>query len=141
MKAPAPLKLARIATAAPCANCPFRRDVSPFLRPARVRQIVDAAVDQGQHFVCHKTVNYARKRSADLGRRACAGFLILAERSGFLAGIQFVQLAERLAGITFAELRGRSLVYASAEAMIAAHEAAEARPRPRRGDKLGAVRR
>lgn len=120
-----PLKPTAIATARPCANCPFRRDVWPFLRAARVREIYEAAKQRGEHFVCHKTVDYAVVDGLDLGRLACAGFLILARRSGLFPGLQIVQLAKRLAGVNFRSLKGGEVVYRSFGAMIDRHQRSE----------------
>lgn len=125
------MKPTRIAVSKPCGNCPFRSDVEPFLRPARVRAIHRAAVKSGEHFVCHKTVNYSLEPDVlDVGRRACAGFLILCRRDGVLGGLQFVQLAERLAGIDFDSLLpDDSSVYESWPLCIEAHERAEGKGR------------
>ena len=43
----------------PCANCPFRTDIRPFLRRDQAQQIADSLLDQQQTFACHKTVDYS----------------------------------------------------------------------------------
>jgi len=123
------MKPTKIAVSTPCYNCPFRADRLPFLRAARVREIWNGA-KFGDHFVCHETVDYNAPRGKDFGRRACAGFLIVAQRSDYYFGLTVVQLAERLAGVSF-DLRGQESCYLSAAAMIEAHDRAEATP-PRR---------
>lgn len=130
-----PLKATRIATSRPCANCPFRADVPPFITAARVREIRDAAKNFGQHFVCHKTVDYDAPPGDDMDRRACAGFLLVCAGSRLLGGLQIVQLAERLAGVMFDALQGADVVYPHFTAMLAAHRRAEGRRRhARTGD-------
>lgn len=51
------MKPTQIAVSKACAACPFRWDVRPYIRASRVVEIMDAAA-QGQHLVCHKTVDY-----------------------------------------------------------------------------------
>lgn len=123
------MKLTKLATSKPCAHCPFRNDVRPYIRTSRVREIWEAA-KRGDHFVCHETVDYDLPADApDPGRRACAGFLIVARRDGLLNGLTYVQLAERLARVSFSKLNGREYVYRSAADMIAAHERGESHGR------------
>jgi hypothetical protein len=40
--------------AQPCRNCPFRNDIRPYLRPDRIREIVESLF-AGQSFPCHLT--------------------------------------------------------------------------------------
>lgn len=118
------MKLTKLAVSRPCGHCPFRSDVRPFIRTARVREIWEAA-KRGDHFVCHETVDYDLPADApDPGRRACAGFLIVARRDGLLDGLTYVQLAERLAKVSFHKLNGHDYVYRSVAHMIDAHEKA-----------------
>lgn len=117
------MKQTAIAVSRPCAQCPFRRDVVPFLRLGRVREIVDRARRHGEHFVCHETVDYSKPtQTLDPGRRACAGFMILARRSEIFDGLQLVQLADRLVGLKAWHFRGAESVYASAADMLEAHK-------------------
>lgn len=122
MRRPLKLKPAGIMVSRPCALCPFRRDVAPFLSPARVEEIWEAA-RWGTHFVCHETVNYEAPEAMPKPehRRACAGMLLVARNSGLAEGLQIVQLAERLAGVTLDHLRGKACVWPSHMAMIEAH--------------------
>lgn len=118
---PADIKAATICVAVPCENCPFRQDVIPYLRQARVREIWHAATRHGLHFVCHKTVNYDAPADEDFGRRGCAGFMILAHREKIADGLALVQIADRLTGHKFDNLRGADKVYPSFNAMMEAH--------------------
>lgn len=117
------MDLKNIATLRPCDNCPFRSDVVPFLRYARVAGIY-ADAKRGQHFVCHKTVDYTKKSSK--AQRAhvkmCAGFAILCRRDGLLGGLTIVQLAERLLKVTYDPVKtGTAKVYESFITMLDAH--------------------
>jgi hypothetical protein len=61
----------------PCANCPFRSDVTPYIREDRVREIKDGLV-RGE-FPCHKTTVNAGdgERVSTDDSIHCAGALIL----------------------------------------------------------------
>lgn len=122
MTAPrADIKAASICVSTPCPLCPFRHDVVPYIRAERVQEIWDAA-QRGTHFVCHETVDYDLPDGAqDPGRRACAGFMVLAHREGIAHGLTIVQVAERLTGHRFDALRGAATVYATVAAMVEAH--------------------
>ena len=116
------MKAATICVAAPCDNCPFRQDVVPYLRLSRVQEIWHIATRHGTHFVCHKTVNYdLPSGTLDPGRRACAGFMVLAHREGIADGLALVQIADRLTGHKFDTLRGAHTVYPTITAMLEAH--------------------
>lgn len=75
---------------APCKDCPFRRDVHPYLRPARVQQILDSILRRDENFPCHKTIEVSdvdpadgdwdetfRPLKNDENEAFCAGALIL----------------------------------------------------------------
>jgi len=114
------MKASQICVSKPCKLCPFRRDVVPYIQLKRVEEIWREARLYGEHFVCHETVNYDEP-ARDINRRACAGFMILAKNEGIDDNLTIVQLADRLAGITFDNLRGSGTVYPSVEAMLAAY--------------------
>ncbi|HTE35737.1 MAG TPA: DUF6283 family protein [Reyranella sp.] len=117
----------------PCSECPFVADVAPFLHPERVRQILEG-LRRGEHFICHKTIDYTRPEGApDQGRKVCAGMVLLMQKEGGLANVQIVQLAERLLAQSFDGVheQKRHPVYASAKAMQASHDKPRTRP-PRR---------
>ena len=65
----------------PCSQCPYRRDVKPFLTPERGEELAYHAQNPYNVFHCHKTLEhsddceggtYAGERS-----KICAGFLTL----------------------------------------------------------------
>jgi len=64
----------------PCANCPYRQDVKPFLHPQRGAELAYICQSKYSTFHCHKTLEhdddngdtYAGKNS-----KVCAGFLSL----------------------------------------------------------------
>jgi hypothetical protein len=69
-----------VVTAAPCAKCPFRRDVPIYLRLGRRREIARHLIDGGS-FACHATVDYDPDEEGegldddydDSGASMCAG--------------------------------------------------------------------
>ena len=75
----------------PCAKCPFRNDIPPFLREDRVWEIADSLVNA--EFPCHETVDYDDEQwyndDEEKGgsffiptgdEKHCAGALILLEK-------------------------------------------------------------
>lgn len=69
----------------PCAHCPFRNDIEPFLVPARIREIERSLVRSG--FPCHKTTSHDDEDEFNGapyiphgGEIHCAGALILLEK-------------------------------------------------------------
>jgi hypothetical protein len=112
-----------LAISRPCEHCPFRHDIVPFLSKARMQSIRDDA-RQGQHFVCHETVDYGGEPAKI--RRACAGFLLLCRREkwhGFKLydTLPYVQLAARLGGVDL-DLRGADKVFKSFDDAINAQD-------------------
>ena len=66
----------------PCAHCPFRTDVKPFLHPERAADIAYSAGNRYSDFRCHKTVDYSHVDDEGEGRvtaksRTCAGFFAM----------------------------------------------------------------
>jgi len=88
----------------PCAQCPFRRDVAPFLTVGRVVELEDALVRQQQTFACHKTVDYDNESDEhdedgepiDFSddEQHCAGAMILLEKLD--KPNQMMRIAERI---------------------------------------------
>lgn len=79
----------------PCANCPFRNDIQPYLRPERVEEIEHSLVRS--EFPCHKTIKYTDQHWH--GRETpktehCAGALILLEK--IEQPSQMMRIAERI---------------------------------------------
>lgn len=91
---------------APCAKCPFRKDIPIYLRPERREEIVEALRD-GLSFPCHESVDWHEAESDDDepyyegGETECAG----AVKALLAAGgtTQMTRIAERL-GIADADV-------------------------------------
>lgn len=69
----------------PCAHCPFRRDVEPFLHPERAEEIAYSAQNPYSEFHCHKTIDYDEDDGEGLvtdKSLICAGFLALQVNEG-----------------------------------------------------------
>jgi hypothetical protein len=99
----------------PCANCPFRTDVRPFITAARVREILSTDGD----FPCHKTVTFDEDDedggTINTGKeQMCAGFLILLEHEQ--CPNQMMRIAERLGLYDPSKLRMDAPVYKSRRA-------------------------
>src|ERR1041385_6471860 len=109
----------------PCANCPFRTDIRPYITVARVREILSS---QGE-FHCHKTIEVgdsANDRDETWGEvlddtkaQVCAGFLICLEHDE--APNQMMRIAERLGLYDASKLRMDAPVYRGMDAAIRAH--------------------
>ena len=80
----------------PCAECPFRCDIRPYLTAERAREIISAIVPGQQTFACHKTVDYEQDSDGvvDNDSQHCAGALILLEK--IERPNQMMRIAERL---------------------------------------------
>lgn len=110
------------AMTSPCDNCPFRSDVKPYIRAARVVEIRQSLMRS--EFPCHKTVEYdddgdAVRSNAEIH---CAGALILLEREG--QPFQMMRIAERLGIYDASKLNMDAPVYESFNAMVKAHRKA-----------------
>lgn len=90
----------------PCAKCPFRSDIRPYLSAERVEQIEQEVIDEQKDFYCHATVDYSEDENEDdeesgQGRIAddslvCAGMMILCEKME--RPTQMMRISERLGG-------------------------------------------
>jgi hypothetical protein len=104
----------------PCDNCPFRRDVVPYLTTARAREI---AFTEGE-FPCHKTT-VEDESSEDGGNIAtedskhCAGFLIMRENAGHPN--QMMRILERIRVYDRTRLDMDSPVYDGPDEMVEAY--------------------
>lgn len=92
---------------APCKTCPFRKDKPFYLAPGRRREIAEA-LQGGDTFYCHDTVQYDDdlEDPPDVhGSQHCAG----AAKSIMLSGgtTQMMRIDERLGGIRLDELEKR----------------------------------
>jgi hypothetical protein len=84
----------------PCAKCPFRSDVEPYLQLERAQEIAANLRDTGV-FHCHKTTDLDGGFDDDSGEytpsgqeQQCAGATILQEHDGQLG--QMLRIAERI---------------------------------------------
>lgn len=95
----------------PCAQCPFRTDIKPYLRPERAEEIGEALL-AGQTFTCHKTVDYDLIEEDDEGCEThylggdkdqhCAGAMIFLEAQE--RPNQLMRIAERFGGYDYTKL-------------------------------------
>ena len=107
----------------PCPKCPFRSDIRPYLRPARVREITESLA-RGE-FPCHETVAYNDDGEGVITKKSqhCAGALIVIERMERPS--QMIRIMERLGFYDRRMLNMRAPVYASFTAMIRAAQREE----------------
>ena len=64
----------------PCKDCPFRRDVRPFLHPDRAFDIASSASNPYNSFTCHKTLEHDDDHDdgfVGASSKECAGFLTM----------------------------------------------------------------
>lgn len=109
----------------PCRDCPFRSDVTPFLRAGRVKEILDDIILRGDnHFHCHKTIEYGENDNGDETHgkersQVCAGAMIMQERAGRPSVL--ARLGRLFGAYDPAKLNMNAPVYETPQAMIAAH--------------------
>lgn len=85
---------APFAAVRPCKHCPFRNDITPFLRPERAADIA-ASLQRGEDFPCHSTVDYSQTSAGDASNAArCAGAMIICEKTD--RPTQAMRIGERL---------------------------------------------
>jgi len=111
----------------PCGDCPFRNDITFYLRPERVEEILEAISGQQQAtFTCHKTTGYDDESGETLETKDsqhCAGALILLEK--IERPNQMMRWMERLGYYDRKKLDMDSPVYSDPEEMIEAFEKLE----------------
>lgn len=86
----------------PCKNCPFRKDVVPFLGGRRAEQMAQEVVMEERTFTCHETIDYDKwdeetnpEGWQDIRKNNhCVGAIQLIESVG--RPHQMLQVAERL---------------------------------------------
>lgn len=111
---------------APCANCPFRSDIRPFITAARASEILHS---QGE-FYCHKTIKIGDPIDEDeetwgevvddKNAQVCAGFLICLENDG--SPNQMMRIARRLGIYHPDKMRMDAPVYKNVRSAITAHK-------------------
>lgn len=115
-------QLTGYALRAPCANCPFRSDIDPYLRPERAQEIAQALIEGGT-FECHKTVDYQNTDEEDTPDTShaqhCAGALLTMERGGTVN--QMMRIAERLGLYDYERMKDDAPVYAGLDVWVHAH--------------------
>jgi hypothetical protein len=125
----------------PCATCPFRKDIRPFVRPDRVTEIEKTLVHSEFH--CHNTIDYSNHDVDDEGdgpfdhgpdATHCAGALILLEK--LERPSQMMRIAERLGMYDSSKLDMTAPIYDSFKEMFEAAEnevgRLKAKPKTRR---------
>jgi hypothetical protein len=102
----------------PCAKCPFRTDIPPYLTKARVREI-ERALERTE-FPCHTTTEHDDESEyiPSSNEIHCAGALILMEKAG--RSSQMMRIAERLGMYDHRKLDMDAPVFDSFEEMAAA---------------------
>ena len=111
----------------PCNNCPFRTDVTPYIRHERAEEIADAITRRQGTFSCHKTIDHDDEEDDEAAgnhvpskdEQHCAGALIMLEHMD--QPNQLMRIYERLRAYDRTKLDMTSPVYTSARAFIAAH--------------------
>lgn len=124
----------------PCARCPFRTDIEPFIRADRAREIANALCSNSI-FHCHETVDYNDEDEEGNGQitdksKWCTGALIVMEKEAIADANQMVRIYQRVGGLDMAALDLEAPVPDSLEAWIERHRKAErAQVRKRRKPK------
>lgn len=125
----------------PCRNCPFRKDVEPYIRHGRAQEIA-AGIRQGGEFACHTTtVNATDDEGNDVRvdgarSRVCAGSLAVMVNEGSLN--QMARIAERVGAFDPSKLN-TSTAYGSMFEFVRAHRVQDDRPmatHPETGERL-----
>jgi hypothetical protein len=113
------MKRAPYGMTSPCALCPFRKDIRPYLTSARVREI-ERSLERSE-FPCHKTTQH----DDDDGEYVpssdeihCAGALILMEKEG--RSSQMMRIAERFGMYDPRKLDMKAPIYESFDEMARA---------------------
>lgn len=106
----------------PCANCPFRTDIKPFLKMERAQDIVDSIVGMQQSFPCHKTVDYSEHSEGVETSKSemCAGAMIMLEKIN--EPTQMMRISERLGMYDFTRLDMSAPVFDTPEDFVEAQE-------------------
>lgn len=123
-----PAKRHPFALTSPCADCPFRTDIRPYLRKDRIDLLEEDLRDKT--FSCHKTVDYDAEEddygeddhrlSSTVGTSHCAGALILLEK--LRRPSRMMRIATHLGIYDRSKLNMSSPVFDTFEAMREAQE-------------------
>jgi len=107
----------------PCAKCPFRNDIRPFLRQERVIDLENELINQQKTFTCHETNDYDDETGDGIETKNsehCAGALILLEKLN--KPNQMMRWMERLGGYDRNRLDMKAFVFDSFNEMIKVQE-------------------
>jgi hypothetical protein len=106
----------------PCPKCPFRTDVTPYLRTDRVAEICDSMVNEDSTFACHKTTQFDDEGECipSSKEQHCAGATIMLEK--IEQPNQAMRIWERMGWYDRTKLDMSAPVYDSPEDMIAAYD-------------------
>lgn len=117
----------------PCADCPFRTDIRPYLRPRRVQEITGALLYAGSAFSCHKTNDYDEDGAPveHDNSQHCAGAMIFLRHQD--RPNQVMQVAERLKIHDPTRLDMEAPVYTGREEMVYRAEKTHAEEKLRAG--------
>ncbi len=114
----------------PCANCPFRTDITFHLTVARAEEIADGVTRGDQTFACHKTTieveddeGESETVSADTTQH-CGGVLIMLEKME--QPNQMMRIAERIGLYDRRKLNMDAPVFDDVDGFIEAMEALNA---------------
>lgn len=103
----------------PCADCPFRRDIRPYLTRKRAKYFMDNMLSGQKQFVCHKTSVEDSETGETMGKdesQACAGALILLAK--LKRSTQLMRLMSRIGLYDRAKLKMDAPVFDTAEEFI-----------------------
>jgi len=117
----------------PCARCPFRTDITPYLRHARVQEIAES-LERGAMFPCHETVDYAGDGEPVVGQRArwCAGAVIVMLKSDILDYNQHARICMRLGTLNPDAMDLSAPVPDDLDGWVDLHAELESKRRPKR---------
>lgn len=104
----------------PCAHCPFRTDIEPFIHAERAEEICQSLVNGGS-FACHKTLGHDDDGDTMVRQKSemCAGAMIMLEK--IERPNQMMRICERLGQYDHRKLDMSQPVYDTPQAMIKAH--------------------
>lgn len=88
----------------PCGRCPFRNDITPYLRKDRAVEISKAITEQQGTFQCHKTLDKPKDQ-----HQHCAGAAIVLEKMEMPN--QWMRIAERFGGYDHTKLDMKAPVF------------------------------
>ncbi|MEA1987788.1 MAG: DUF6283 family protein [Pseudomonadota bacterium] len=103
----------------PCKGCPFRKDVRPFLKQERAKEIAVSVALHDQAFPCHKTLGFDDETENTVTTpksEHCAGALLMLEKMD--RPNQFMRIAERTGIYKRSRLDMKTPVFESIEEMI-----------------------